>query len=468
MTKIKPTTIKLIPSISRREALLAGALSYGSLALRSLITGLPTAFLLNKAESTWAAAVNARFLILSHMGDGDPLNTNVPGTYGNPLNANDPLHQIQHANIAQLGEVALGFEQPVAFNLGDEQVYAARPWAELPTDLLARSAFWHHATYTNAHPDLAVVLGLGGALKGFNGSGGDHLGSFVAQENHQNLGTLSADLLRIGGSSTLANGVPAPQLNPTALKSIFATKVFGFDQMVAMRDQFIDHTYQNIKTEGTPAHKVFLDRYALSRQEAQKIGDSLGDLITDISGNTPADQAKMAAALIQLKISPVITLGLPFGGDNHQDTDLAEEVADTLIAIEALKTLWAKLTFAGVQDQVVFANLNVFGRTLLRSPSGGRDHNGSHHCMYVFGNTLKPQVVGALEPYARRADAMDFKAMAIQSTTGVGLSNGDIPFEQTLSSVGKTLAAAVGVSSDRVALRIDTGKVISGALSNSL
>jgi hypothetical protein len=433
--------------------------------MRSLLTGLPTAFLLGKSEASWAAASDAKFLILSHMSNGDPLNANAPGAYGNPSNANDPLHQIEHATVAELGNKAAGFATPATFMLGNKQVRAAQPWSTLPSDLLARSAFWHHATYTNAHPDFEVVVGLGGALKGPDGSGGDHFGSFVAQENHENLGSLSAELIRIGGSASHSNGVLAPQLSPLTLKSIFGAKVAHFDRMVAMRDHFLDQTYQEVKATGTPAQRKFLDRYASSRQEAQTLGDSLGELLTDITGSGPADQAKMAAALIQLKVAPVITLGMPFGGDNHQDLMLEKEVDETITTIEAFKTLWDKLTFARVQNDVVFASFNVFGRTLKRASNGGRDHNGSHHCMYVFGSTIKAGVVGGLEAYQRRSgpEGIDFKASAINAANG-STSNPNIPFEQTLSSVGKTLATAVGIDAARITKRIDTGRVITGAL----
>ncbi len=455
----------LLRPMDRREALLSSVLGLGSLALRSLVTGLPMTFLLGKPESSWAAENAAKFLILSHMQGSDPINTNVPGTYGDPNDLSDPLHAIAHATVAELGDRAQGFEVPSQFQLGPKTVRAAQAWSGLPQELLDRSAFWHHGTYVNAHTDFDVVMSLGGAIRGLDGSGTEQLASFVAQENHQNLGTISKELIRVGGTAPQSNGVSAPELKPSTLKNVFATQVGDFERMLALRDQFLDQTYSEIKSAGTPAQRQFLDRYAISRQESQDLGDNLASLITDIKGNTPADQAKMAAALIQLKVAPVITLGMPFGGDNHQDSDLADEVDETQETISALNILWDKLTFAQIQDHVVFANLNVFGRTLKRVASGGRDHNGGHHCMYVFGSSIQPGVVGGLETYARRPDpdGSDFKASAINSTTG-GVLNPDIPFEQTLSSVGKTLAAAVGISDERIEVRIETGRVITGAL----
>jgi Protein of unknown function (DUF1501) len=464
MKKLNEFTGSVDHALNRRELLLASALSYGSLSLRSLITGLPIAFLMGKSEDTWAAAANAKFLILSHMSNGDPLNTNAPGTYGNPANAADPLHQIGHPTVAELGAKAQGFETPSTFTLGGKQVRAATPWAGLPSQLLARSAFWHHATYTNAHTDDGVVLSLGGALKGYSGVGTDHLGSFIAQENSANLSTVSSELMRIGGTPTNSNGTPATLLLPSKLNSVFTAKVAQFDRMVGMRDQFIDKTYADIKANGTPAQKKFMDRYATSKQEAAVLGDQLADLIVDIKTNAPADQARMAAALIQLKVSPVITMGIPFGGDNHQDIDLLAEVDQTILAMNTLTVLWDKLSEFGIQNDVVFANFNVFGRTLVRSNNGGRGHNGGHHCMYVFGSSIKPGVVGGLESFQRLSGGIEFKAKPINSATGLASATTDIPYEQTLTSVGKTLAAAVGVDTARIEARIDGGKVISGAL----
>lgn len=464
MKKIMATSTKPSLTLTRRSALMANALSFGSVAMRSLVTGLPAAFLMGKPEYTWAAAGDAKFLILSHQSTGDPLNANCPGSYGNPNNANDPLHQIEHPTVQELGAKAGGFENPVNFNLGSKTVRAAQCWSELPQSLLERSAFWHHGTFTNAHPDFKVVMGLNGALKGPSLSGTDHFGSFIAQENAEKLGTLSKEMICVGGSSTHSNGVAAPILKPAQLKTIFAAKVAEFDRMVAMRDQFLDRTYADLKTNGTPAQRAFLDRYATSQQEAQALGDSLGGLIEDINSNSTADQAKMAAALIQLKVSPVITLGLQFGGDNHNDTSLGLEVDQTLQTMDALKVLWQKLNTAGVADQVVFASINVFGRTLLRASNGGRDHNGSHHAMYLFGPTIKPGVIGGLESYQRRRDQIDFSAKCINSANGLTGGASDIPFTETLSAVGKTLASAVGVPNARINERIDGGKIITAAL----
>jgi uncharacterized protein (DUF1501 family) len=194
------------------------------------------------------------------------------------------------------------------------------------------------------------------------------------------------------------------------------------------------------------------------------MGDSLGELITDVDGNDASNQVKVAVALIQLNIAPVVTLGLEFGGDNHQDINLSNEVTETEQAMLALNTLWDRLKAAGLEDKVVFASLNTFGRTLIRNDTGGRNHRGSHHNMFVFGAAIKPGIVGGIEPNFKDGKIKSFQATGINSVTGSSTGNLDIEYEDTLVSVGKTLAKSIGVSEERINQRIDGGKIITGAL----
>lgn len=171
----------------------------------------------------------------------------------------------------------------------------------------------------------------------------------------------------------------------------------------------------------------------------------------------------MAVALIQTGIAPVITLGMIFGGDNHGDDTLAGEVENTTAAMPALTTLWEKLKAANIEDKVVFSSLNVFGRTFLRNSNNGRNHNGRHHCMFTFGSTVKPGVVGGIEPVSKDGSIIGFSATGINAANGK-TRNADIPYDQTLVSVGKTLARSVGISEERINVRFSGGKIITGAL----
>ncbi len=68
---------------------------------------------------------------------------------------------------------------------------------------------------------------------------------------------------------------------------------------------------------------------------------------------------------------------------------------------------------------------NVFGRTLKKKGTLGRDHWGSHHCTVPIGRSVKRGVVGGLEPRAS-----DSYATPIDSKTGRGVpGGGGVTFE---------------------------------------
>ncbi|MEM7676134.1 MAG: hypothetical protein AAF449_09045, partial [Myxococcota bacterium] len=91
-------------SINKREFLRRALFGSGALGLKALATGLPASFLLTGRTSFAQAAVEPTFLILSNALAGHPINANVPGTYPvNPGNSNDPITQIQHPLVSQLG-----------------------------------------------------------------------------------------------------------------------------------------------------------------------------------------------------------------------------------------------------------------------------------------------------------------------------------------------------------------------------
>jgi uncharacterized protein (DUF1501 family) len=158
-------------------------------------------------------------------------------------------------------------------------------------------------------------------------------------------------------------------------------------------------------------------------------------------------------------VAPVVTIHLPFGGDNHNDSDLAAEALDTQTSIATLTTLWQELTTQGLQDQVTFASLNVFGRTLKRNSGGGRNHNQNHHVMTLFGKHVRGGVIGGVE-----AVADDFGAAAFSSQTGKPGDGGDIDPLSSLESAAKTLASALQVPDERVEARITGGKTVAAAI----
>lgn len=445
---------------SRRELMVRSALGFGSLPLKSLITGLPVPFLLGLAQgSNLAHAMSnssKKYFIISHKGGGDPVNISCPGTYANPNRANDPRSSVGHPDVD-------GFKTPTTFRLGRKSVRAAEPWSTLDEDLRANMGFWHHGTYTNAHPDFASVRRFNGAIKGPDGNGSAEISALIAEETSKDLAPVVPEPLSLGGDRVQFGGRFLPTLQPLDVKGLFSGGVKNLDAMVALRDNFIDSAYYTVKKNGTPAQRKFLDEYAKSRQEASTVSDGLGALITGIDGNDSKNQAVLAVALLQLNVCPVVTLGLNFGGDTHTGSD--DEVRETTSEMAVLNTLWKELKGANLEDRTIVTSLNVFGRGMVRNSADGTNHNGSHHAMFTIGTNIAPGIIGGVEPVRKNNKITNFQATGINSGTG-NAGNADIPFSETLVSVGKTLAKAVGIDDSIIDKRFDGGKIISAALNS--
>src|SRR5262249_20205454 len=156
----------------------------------------------------------------------------------------------------------------------------------------------------------------------------------------------------------------------------------------------------------------------------------------------------------QMKVTPVIAIHIPFGGDNHTDTNLANETTQTISGVAAIASLMTRLSSAGLADQVTFLSLNVFGRTIGPSNINGRNHNGNHQVSLSIGKPWKGGVIGAVGPVGT-----DYGALAIDSNTGAGGPGGDISPNNSLASFGKTALAAIGVDAHTIDAAISSGKV---------
>jgi hypothetical protein len=170
-----------------------------------------------------------------------------------------------------------------------------------------------------------------------------------------------------------------------------------------------------------------------------------------------------AIALIQMNVAPVIAVHVPFGGDNHRDIALATETAETVSGVQTIVNLMAALQTAGLQDQVSFMTLNVFGRTLGPGNTDGRQHNLNHQVSVTIGKPFKGGVIGAIAPIPLN----DYGALAIDSGSGVGSTGGDVMAVDTLAAYGQTMLAAVGADPGTIASitsPTSTSKVISAAL----
>jgi hypothetical protein len=428
---------------TRRSLLKNTLFGTSSLGLRALATGLPAAFLARplvaRAEdfACWNKE-RAQYLILSTSAAGDPLNANVPGTYDFPDIAHSPDPRMAATTFA----------------LGTQTVTAAQLWSTLPPWVLERTAFIHHATLTNNHANLPKVLRLMGAT-----ARQEMLPSIVAKFLAPCFGTVQVDPVSAGAGDILTiDGRDLPNIAPTGLRDLLARPNTPLMRLQEVRDAGLDEIHTLLKEQGTPAQRVYLDSLVRSRQQARTLGGDLVDMLGAIRGDNVDGQIVAAVALIKMNVSPVVTIRIPFGGDNHVDPDLLRaEVPQHETGIQKIALLWDTLRAAGLEDRVTFAAYNVFGRTLKKKGIEGRDHWGSHHATVLMGKNVRAGVMGGLEPKAN-----DYYATSIDSKTGA--KGGDIPFAETLAAMAKTVGAAVGVQPTALDRYIAGGKVITGAL----
>jgi len=439
---------------TRRQTLLSALFGAGYVGLRALATGLPASFLLNPRRALAAtpapscvAKDKAQYIILATSGNGDPINANVPGTYadGNATAA-QALDKISHSDPG------------ATLSLGGQQWKASTAWATLPQSVLDRTAFFHLMTNTPVHPKEPDVLKLMGATYQ-----SEMLPSVLAKQLAPCLGTVQAQPITIGATSPseglVYQGQALPIIPPLSLKATLANPAGPLTNLQALRDSTLQQLHDLYKNGASQSQRAYLDSLILSQQQARNINQSLLDALDSIADNTIDSQITAALTLVQMKVTPVVAIHIPFGGDNHHDAGLATEMAQTQSGVEAIGSLMMQLASLGLSDQVTFLSLNVFGRTLGPANVNGRQHNGNHQVSIAIGKPFRSGVIGGVAPVAG-----DYGALAIDAKSGRGTSGGSIAAVDTLASFGKTALAAVGVDAGTIATTITSGQVIAGAL----
>ncbi|MBL9040899.1 MAG: DUF1501 domain-containing protein [Myxococcales bacterium] len=428
--------------VTRREAIVSALFGAGSIGLRALATGLPASVLLNPRTSladACASRERAQYLIWATSGSGDPSNANVPGTYDDP-------------GIAHSLDPAMA---PTPMTLSGKTYTAAKPWASLPQAVLDRACFFHHTTLTNSHANEGKVLKLMGAVKRQ-----EMLISLLAKNLAPCLSTVQAEPASISGEVITFGGRILPALTPVGLRDVFVSPKGPLTNLQALRDADLDRVHEVLKQSGNSIQRSYLERMANSKNELRNISDSLLANLSNIRANDLDGQLTAAVSLIQMNVSPASVIFIPFGGDNHSDANLARETAQHVSGCGAIATLMQRLATAKLQDRVTFVLMNVFGRSLNRPQRMGRDHLGNHHCSVIIGKRIRGSVVGGVVKAGN-----DYAATPIDSKTGLPATAGaDIRFEETLGAVGKTIAAAVGLSSEVLNDQITTGKIVQAAL----
>ncbi|MEO1273236.1 MAG: DUF1501 domain-containing protein, partial [Myxococcota bacterium] len=303
---------------------------------------------------------------------------------------------------------------------------------------------------------------LVGSARSDAGNTSEHMVSVFSSENTQALDTIQREPLALGRDAIQFNGKILQSLKPQTLSRLFEAPGDERElQLTRIRAEALDNISRHFKRYGTPAHTAWLDRVATSRDQVAQIDSSLISRFDQINDNSPQAQVDAAIALILMRVAPVITIHVPFGGDSHNDSGLIQERYETISGLQALNYLFSELESAGLTDRVTVANLNVFGRTLAKKGTDGRDHNLNHHVMMISGAHVSPGVFGGIERAGN-----DFGATPINSATGMGSDSGDIPREETLESAAKTLARTLGLPQERIDQRILGGRVIQAAVAS--
>ena len=426
--------------ITRRQAILTAILGSSGLALRALASGLPAEFVrdpLRADVARLAATPSAQALILASSGAGDPMGNNAPGSYAD-------------ARIAHAGAAAT---QAKTFNMGGSTVIGAAAWANLPQAALDRLAFVHHSTYTSVHTDYGQVLTLMGQV-----ANRDTLLSQCALALGPARKSVQTSPVALGDQNQTFQGNALPYLPPSSLKLAFGAVQSPLLNLQQLRNDTVDSLNNILKQSGNRSQRAFMDNMVQSRTNAHALGTALASDLAKIQDDSSASQLMAAASLVRMNVSPVISVSLDFGGDNHSDPNLAGEVQALSSAVTSLTNFYAQMQSYGIADSTTFAWFNVFGRTL--TSTNGRDHWGEHCCALIMGSNVKGGVYGGLMPTGG-----EFMATGIDAATGASVPNGgSIPYEQLLTSTGKTIARAAGIDTTAVDAMIGTGQTITAAL----
>ena len=475
------------PVLTRRNALLSGLFGSGYLGLKAIATGLPAWFIANPRSATAAdlecviqSKENLQYLIMNVSSMGDPISCNCPGTYeGDAAAAIHPDDKTM---------------APIQMALGAKTYTAATPWGTLLPDFAARTNFFHHVTMANNHGDQPKVSRLMGST-----TGGEMLVSAYAKILSGCLGTVQPEPVSLsagGNASELVSyqGRSMPPVSPTQLRQLLTgSSGSGFSggtgggrsggstgnvlvSLRPIRDTYLNKLNDLAKQDATGVQSKFLDALSRSQEQVRSLKDTLASLLGSINADDVQGQALAAAALIAANVTPVVTVKVDFGGDNHSDASLANEVAahtDTKRGVAGLNMILKALTDNGLQDKVTFSTLNVFGRNLngisKTESKAGRDHYGNHSVAVMIGKNVQPGVTGGVANVSGGfgSSGAALGAGDIDSASGSVVTGGDVVRTDTHVAMARTLGAALGIPQsemDKALVQGGTGKVIPAAV----
>ena len=436
--------------MDRRHFLKGAGGSALALSIRSLLTGLPPAFLLSgTVKASDASDASRKFGIIALSGAGESVNGCGPGSFDNPNFIHpSPGSTDLRVTIAGREFGALDLSETTQYLDGPQPVRIARCFEALGP-MQDDMAFFHHRTSLGIHPQFPIAKKIGGAIKGPDGRGEEELVSAIAQENAASLGTVLSQPIVLSNSVTFQS-TPLNTYAPTVIKELVASGVASAvpEQIFsAARNRLVDDVYGRIKDGGNPNQKRFLDEFVLSQTQADEVASKLMNEVVNISDDGLMSQMRMAAIIVKLRLAPAVAVGYRFSGDNHVADGLSIEAEDTLNMMAAYRDFYDFANTMGVWEDCLYATLSVFGRS-MDERGNGRGHNGSLSTGLLFGSHLQRKVVGGLDPTSDRGASLPFNA-----ATGA-LDNPNVSVSDGFASYAKTVLKAAGVPDDRLEVRV--------------
>ncbi len=434
--------------MDRRALLESAVLGAGAVGLRALGAGLPLSVFGAPrpalAGSPEGGAPLPQYVLLLTSADGDPVGCNVPGTYAD----------------AGMVHPAAPEMAPVPLDLGGAPQRAALPWSRLPPAMLRRTCFFHHATYSVIHSDQQFVMGLSGIT-----TGGEMFPSLLAANLAPRLGTVQAEPVVLGprdASEVLVfQGNPQPVIATATLGPLLTPPEGRIAMLTALRDRDLDRVHAVLRAAGTPAQAAFIDRYTRAQTQLRSLPPTLVSSLAMLRDDSDATRIAAAVALFRMNLTPVVSLHVRFGGDNHMDYGLMTETQQSVSGIAVLGDIWNALVAADLQDRVTILSLNVFGRTMGTASADGRQHNANHHAALMIGKGFRGSVIGGLEPRE-----LDWGATSIDASTGAAVPGnlGSIPFRETFAAMAHTFGRGIGVPATYLSDNIAGGRPVPAAL----
>ena len=309
------------------------------------------------------------------------------------------------------------------------------------------------------------ILAAGGLLARYRAGSAVPERLLEDQSSGARWGTIQTQPISVGAASPSEDltfdGAPLPVIPAAALKATLTDPAGPISSLQPLRDQTLNQIYDLYKNAAGPAQKTYIDSLVTSQQQVRNINQSLLNQLSAIKDNSASSQVLAALTLIQMNVTPVVAIHIPFGGDNHRDVGLATETTQTVSGVATLVSLMQQLQSAGLQDKVTFMSLNVFGRTLGPSNTDGRGHNLNHQVSITIGKPFKGGVIGGVAPVQN-----DYGAVNIDPRTGAGSPSGSIQAVDSLAAFGMTMLSAIGADPTVIRAPQSTGTIIEAALAS--